>query len=134
VISPNHRSTWFSQELPVGVKVEVKPVTLLRFEPTLDGCALMRAVVVHHEVDVEIRRHFLFQLIQEAKKLSAAMTRQTTADGLPIQNMEGSKESRGPMSQPCAMAWFGMRMLSRRTFFDWFCTVARSGPTSEPDP
>src|SRR5208282_3794623 len=67
----------------------------LGLEPTLDLGALVGAVIVENEMDFEFRRHLLFQLIQEANKLLAAMARQATADDFSVENIEGCKQCRG---------------------------------------
>src|ERR1019366_8594336 len=48
-----------------GCEMEVKAAALLGLEPTLHGGALVGAVVVENEVDVEFRGHLLFQLIED---------------------------------------------------------------------
>ena len=75
-----------------GSEVEVKTAALPGLEPTLDRRALMSAVVVQNEMDVEFRGHLLFQLIEKLDELLTAMARQATTDDLAIQDVEGSKQ------------------------------------------
>jgi len=41
----------------------VEAAAFLGLEPTLDGGAFVGAVVVENEMDIEFRRHFIFQLV-----------------------------------------------------------------------
>ena len=72
--------------------MKVETPALPRLEPALDGGAFVRAVVVEDEMDIEIRRHFFLQLIEELDELFAAMAGQTGTDDLAIQDVEGGKK------------------------------------------
>ena len=78
-----------------GCEMEVKAAALLGLEPTLHGGALVGAVVVENEVDVEFRGHLLFQLMEEFDELLAPMARQATTDDLAIEDIEGGKQGGG---------------------------------------
>lgn len=75
--------------------MEVKPAALLGFEPTLHGDALVGAVVVENEVEIEFRGHLLVQLVEEFDELFAAMARQATTNDLAIEDIEGGQQSGG---------------------------------------
>ena len=64
-------------------------------EPTLNLGALVSAVVVENEMDIEFRGNLFLQLIQESDELLATMTWLATADDLPIEDIEGGKQGRG---------------------------------------
>src|SRR5579864_2732817 len=76
-------------------EMEVETVALSGLEPALDLGALVSAVVVQNEMDVEFRRHLLFQLIEKPGELLAAMARQATADDLAVEDVEGGEQRRG---------------------------------------
>src|SRR5260370_34604529 len=78
-----------------GCEMEVKTAAFLGLEPTLHGGALVGAVVVENEVEVEFRGYLLFQLMEEFDELLAAMARQATADDLAIEDIEGGKQCGG---------------------------------------
>ncbi len=73
----------------MGVKWKWKRRRLFWFEPVLDGGAFVGAVVVEDEMDVEIRGHLLFQLV-EVNELFAAVARQATADDLAIRILKAA--------------------------------------------
>src|SRR5580658_2394251 len=75
----------------------MEAAALFGLEPALNLGALVGAVVVENEMDVEFRRHLFFQLIQESDELLAAMARQATADDLAIQDIEGGEQGGGPV-------------------------------------
>src|ERR1035441_6169864 len=78
-----------------GCEMEVKAAGLLGLGPTLHAGALVGAVVVENEVDVEFRGHLLFQLMEEFDELLAPMARQATTDDLAIEDIEGGKQGGG---------------------------------------
>ena len=53
----------------------VETVAFPGFEPALDGCAFVCAVVVENEMDVEFRRDLLFELIEKLDELFTPMAR-----------------------------------------------------------
>jgi hypothetical protein len=73
-------------------------VALPGFEPALDGCALVRAVVVENEMDVKVRRRLLFELIEKLDELFTTMARQAVANDLAVEDVEGCKQRRSPVS------------------------------------
>jgi hypothetical protein len=109
-----------SQELLVGVKWKWKTAASLWFEPVLNGGAFVGAVVVEDEMDVEIRRHLLFHLVEEPDQLFAAMARQATADDLAIQDVEGGKQ--GSRSVPVVIMrlaiWYSRPQRKQRAVRD----------------
>ena len=58
--------------------------------------AFVWRIVVHDQVNVLIRRHLLFQAVEEPDELVGAVPRQATANHLAIQNIEGGKQRCGP--------------------------------------
>ena len=46
-----------------GCEVQMEPFSFPRFEPALDGLALMAAVVIQNEMDIQVRWDFLLQLL-----------------------------------------------------------------------
>src|ERR1700720_3702831 len=78
-------------------EVEVEPLAFAGFEPPLDHGAFVRTVVVQNEMDVELRGHLLFELIEKLDELFTAMARQATANNLAVQDVEGGKQRRSPM-------------------------------------
>ena len=97
-----------------GGEVEVEPPSLLGLEPALDGRTLMGAVVVENEMDIQLRWHLPFQLIEELNELPAAMARQATADHPAVQNIEGGKQGRGPMPLVVMRLAFGHSWTQRQ--------------------
>ena len=77
-----------------GREVEVETAASLWLEPVLDAGAFVGAAVIEDQMNVEIGRLLLFQLVEELDELFAAMARQATADDLAIQNIEGCKQGR----------------------------------------
>jgi hypothetical protein len=67
----NQRSTWFNQEARGGREVHVK--ARVPGEPVLDGGRLVRAVVVHHQVDVQRSWHVGLDGAQELQEFAAAV-------------------------------------------------------------
>ncbi len=53
--------------------MKVESAALLGPEPTLDGRALVSAVIVHDKVNIQIGWYFLFQFVEEPDELPAAM-------------------------------------------------------------
>ena len=51
-------------------EVKMESATFLGLKPALDGGTFMGRVVGQHDVDGQIRRHFLFDLIEELQKLT----------------------------------------------------------------
>jgi hypothetical protein len=78
--------------------MEMKTLAFPRLEPTLDGGALVSAVVVQDEMDIKVRGHFLLQLIEKLDELLATMPPQTAADDLAIEDVEGGKQRRRSVS------------------------------------
>ena len=75
----------------------MESAALARFEPALDGSALVSAVVIHHEMHIQTRRDFLLDLMQELHELLATMARQATADDFTVDDIESREQRRGAM-------------------------------------
>ena len=73
-----------------GGEVNVEAKALLRFEPTHHLSALVGAVVVHNEVNLQIRRHCLFPLGEELDKLPTAMTGRQHPITLPLRMLNAA--------------------------------------------
>src|ERR1700682_331130 len=78
------------------VKVEAAP--LRRFQPALDRRALVRGIVVHDEVNLLVRRHLFFQLVEKLDELLGAMPGQATANDFPVQDVEGGEQGGGSVA------------------------------------
>ena len=105
-----------------GCEMEVKAAALLGLEPTLHGGALVGAVVVENEVDVEFRGHLLFQLMEEFDELLAPMARQATTDDLAIEDIEGGKQGGG--SVPLVIMRLAFRQSRPVALFVWVLPAA----------
>ena len=64
-------------------EVEMEAAPPFRLEPALHLCALVGAVVIHDQVHFLIVGQLLFQVIQKANELAAAVALLTSADHLP---------------------------------------------------
>jgi len=80
--------------------VDVKP--RMACKPGLDGRGLVRAVVVHHQVDVQIGRHAGFYGTQELEELVAAMAPVQLTDHGPGGDVQRRKQRRCAMASPTA--------------------------------
>jgi hypothetical protein len=76
----NQRSTWLSQDAEVGVKWTWN--LGLRANQDLIARGLVRPVVVHHEVDVQLGRDAGLDGSQEPQELCTAMPAVQLADDL----------------------------------------------------
>jgi len=63
-------------------EMKVESAALLGPEPTLDGRALVSAVIVHDKVNIQIGWYFLFQFVEEPDELPAAMAGQAAPPSL----------------------------------------------------
>ena len=79
-------------------EVEVEAASAFRLEPTLNLCALVRAVVVHDQVDFVIGGKLSFQVVEEADELLAAVTVLTGSNHLSVEDIEGGKQCRGSVA------------------------------------
>src|SRR5277367_4422715 len=67
-------------------------------EPGTHGRSLVRAVVVHHQMHVQLRRNVGFDRTQELQELSAAMTPMQLADDFSRSYIQGREQRRGAMA------------------------------------
>ena len=65
-----------------GSRSEVQMKARMACKPRLRGGRFVRTVVVHHQVDVELRRHALIDGSQELQELATAMTPMQFSDDL----------------------------------------------------
>src|ERR1700730_18076629 len=84
------RSTWLSQEALVGVRCTCQRG--LFGEPVADQRCLVRGVVVHDEMDVEIARDGRLDLVEELAELGGAMAAITLADDVTCGDVEGREQ------------------------------------------
>lgn len=75
-----------------GSEMEVKTLPLLRLHPALYLGAFVSAVVVHDKVHVKFGGQFLFQLIEETDKFTAAVAGLAGANYPAIENVKGGKQ------------------------------------------
>src|SRR6266404_8739468 len=67
-------------------------------EPIADQLGLVARGVVHDNVDIEISRHILFNLVEELAELARAMARHAFCDDLADLDVERCEERRGPVA------------------------------------
>src|SRR6266581_4486250 len=67
-------------------------------EPIADQLGLVARGVVHDNVDVEISRHILFDLVEELAELARAMARHAFCDDLADLDVERCEERRGAVA------------------------------------
>src|SRR3984893_2717861 len=67
-------------------------------EPVLDQVGLVSAVVVEHQVDIEVGRHLLIDSLQEAFELGRAMAAMGLSDHAAGGDVEGGKEGGDAMT------------------------------------
>jgi len=67
-------------------------------QPALDGGMLTGGVIVHHQVDVQLRRDVGFDLPQELEVFLMAMTRSAAGEDLAGGDVQGGKERGGAMA------------------------------------
>ena len=79
-----------------GREVNMKP--RVASEPGLDRGRLVCAVVVHHQVDVQIGRHIRFDGAQELEELAAAMAPVQLTDDGARDDVQRGKQRRGAMT------------------------------------
>lgn len=72
-------------------------------EPVADGKCLVRSIVIHHQMNIQIIRNRCLDRAQEFQKLAAAMPPVQLSDDLSGGDIEGRKQRR------CAMAHIVMR-------------------------
>ena len=114
VNSPNQRSTRFSQLELVGN--EMRDETGVPFEPVLHSGVLVRAVVVHHHMQLQFGGKLRIQALEKLQELLVAMPRIALADHLPLQRPPARRR-----------AWWCRCACSRGSWF-------RSGPSSAAVP
>src|SRR5207249_8547485 len=79
-------------------EMKVESTTFLGFQPALDRSTFVGRVVVQHDMDIEIGRHFLFHLVEKLQEFFTSMTRQATADDLAVQDIEGGEQRCGSVA------------------------------------
>ena len=72
-------------------EVEMEATPFLRLPPLLHLRALVRAIVVQDQVNLQIGWNWAFEVIQKADKLAAPRPRLTGANNLPIQDVESGQ-------------------------------------------
>ena len=73
--------------------MKVESAALLGPEPTLDGRALVSAVIVHDKVNIQIGWYFLFQFVEEPDELPAAMAGQAAPHHFPVHDIACASEA-----------------------------------------
>ena len=66
--------------------MEVKARVLA--EPLLDCCVFVRSIVIHNDVDIEILRYLLLNLLDELQKFLMPVARKAPPNNCTIQNIE----------------------------------------------
>jgi hypothetical protein len=64
-------------------------------QPRLHGGVLVGGVVVHHQMQIEVRRRALVDDAQEADELLMAVPLGTAADDGPVEHVQGREQGRG---------------------------------------
>jgi hypothetical protein len=90
-----------------GGRREVQVVAGVAGEPGLDGRRLVGAVVVHDQVNVELRRHALLDGAQELQELAAAMPPMQLADDLAGGQIQRREQGRGAIAHVVMAAPLG---------------------------
>src|SRR5258705_865970 len=71
---------------------EMEAAALLRLQPALHLSAFMGAVIVHDQMNLQVRRHGLLQLVQKLDELARAMSGLTTTDDFAGRNIKSGKQ------------------------------------------
>jgi len=74
----------------------------------------MNAVVIHDQMHVELRWHFLLQLVEKLYKFLAAMTRRTLTDDFAAENIKGCEQGGGAMALVVMGPSFGQAWAQRQ--------------------
>jgi hypothetical protein len=67
-------------------------------EPGFNPWMFMRAVIIHDQMEIESRRSFAVDFLEETDELLVSMARHTVADHLAIEHTESRKQSRRSMA------------------------------------
>ena len=77
-------------------------------EPIADQLGLVRSVIVHHRMDVEVSGDVALDFVEESAELLGAMTAHALADDGPDFDVERGEERGGPVSCVVVRAPFGL--------------------------
>ena len=75
-----------------GGEVEFEPASFAGLEPALDFGTFVSAVVIHDQVNFQIRWELLLQSVKKANKLAGTMAGLAGAQDLAIENIESRKQ------------------------------------------
>ena len=94
-------------------KVQMEP--RMPLEPGFNPRMFVRAVVIHDQMEIESRRCFAVDLLEEADELLVSMARHTVADHLAIEHAESSKQSCRSMANVIVCHRSAPALLQRKT-------------------
>ena len=81
-----------------GRRSEVQMEPRMPLEPGFHPRMFVRAVIIHDQMEIESRRSFAVDFLEETDELLVSMARHTVADHLAIEHTESSKQSRRSMA------------------------------------
>jgi hypothetical protein len=105
VSSAKKRSIWLSQEADVGVRWTCN-CGRLASQARIAG--VVRGVVVHHQMHVEIARHLGIDRAQELRELAGRVALVTAADGLAGRDIERGEQRERAVSPVIVAAALGL--------------------------
>jgi hypothetical protein len=79
-------------------RCEMDAVARMGCEPLFDVSVLMRRVVVHDQMNIELSRNGAIDMLQEFDELFMSVTGQAALDDFPRERVEGGEQRRGPVS------------------------------------
>ena len=68
------------------------------FEPALHSWMFVRAVIIHHHMQLDLAGEFRIQALQELQEFLMAMARVTLTDDLALRHFQRGKQSRGAIA------------------------------------
>ena len=89
-------------------------VSRMLIEPGLNIRVLMRCIVVHDEVDIEIFGHLLIDVIEKIDELFITMARQAFSDHVAVQNVKRGKKGCRTIAPVVVALAFGNASLQRQ--------------------
>lgn len=98
-----------------GRRSEVQMESRMPLEPGFHPRMFVRAVIIHDQMEVESRRSFGIDFLEETDELLVSMAGHTVADHLAIEHTESSKQSRRSMANVIVRHRPAPALLQRKT-------------------
>ena len=73
-------------------------ITRVLREPCFDRWMLVRGIVIHDDVDIQLARDVAVNVFEELKELCMPMTRQTLLENYTTQGVKRRKQRRSPIA------------------------------------